>query len=45
MNWHRYLAAVFVTLVLVGCAHPVTGWGQAPYPHESGADMRGGGGM
>src|SRR5271163_979747 len=35
MNCFRWRAAVFVTLVLVGCAQPVTGQGQAPYAPES----------
>jgi hypothetical protein len=55
MNWPRRLAALFVLLVLVGCAQGVTGQAQAPYapyspenngirPEHGGGDGGGGGG-
>jgi len=37
MNWHKWVAAFFVTQALVGCALAVTGQGKppyAPYSHE-----------
>ncbi len=55
MRWHRSLAALFIALVLMGCAQGVTGQAQvphAPYPPEDngirpergGGDGGGGGG-
>jgi hypothetical protein len=44
MNLHRRLAALLVILALGGCAQGATGQGQAPdapYSHDSGADIRG----
>jgi len=44
MNLHRRLAALFLVLALVECAPVPTGQGQAPdapYSHDSGADIRG----
>ena len=46
MILHRLLATLFVILALAGCAQIATGQGQAPaapYSHDSGPDMRGGG--
>lgn len=37
MNLHRWLAAVFVILALVGCAQVATG--QALYAHNDGGGM------
>jgi hypothetical protein len=44
MNLHRRLAALLVILALGGCAPVATGQGRAPdapYSHDSGADIRG----
>jgi len=44
MKLRKRLAALFVILSLGGCAQVATGQGQAPdapYPHDSGADIRG----
>jgi len=44
MNLRKRLVALFVILSLGGCAQVATGQGQAPdapYPHDSGADIRG----
>jgi hypothetical protein len=35
MNLHRWLAAVFVILALVGCAHGLTGPEQSPHAPNS----------
>jgi len=45
MKLHRRLAALFVILAFAGCAPVATGQGQAPdapYSHDSGADIRSG---
>jgi hypothetical protein len=54
MNWVRWLAALFVTLALTGCAQAVPGQAHAPYApyspenngnmHDSGGGSGGGGG-
>jgi hypothetical protein len=51
MNLHRWFAAVFVILALVGCVQLATEPGQAPYApyspenmHDRGGDGGGGGG-
>jgi hypothetical protein len=54
MNWHRWLAALFVTLALTGCAQAVPGQAHARYApyspenngnmHDSGGGSGGGGG-
>ena len=31
MNWYSLLAALFIALVLTGCAQGTTGQAQAPY--------------
>jgi hypothetical protein len=44
MNLHRWLAALFLILALGGCAPLAPGQAQrpdAPYSHDSGADIRG----
>ena len=46
MNLNRRVAAVLVIMALAGCAQGPTSQGQAPsapYSHDSGTDIRGGG--
>ena len=55
MNLHRWLAAVFLTLIFVGCVQGPQSQGQAPYApysldshgnvHDSGGDGGSGGDM
>ena len=55
MNWDKWLAALFVTLALAGCAQAVPGQAHAPYApyspdnngnmHDSGGGGSGGGSM
>jgi hypothetical protein len=44
MNWVRWLAALFVTLALTGCAQAVPGQAHAPYapysPENNGEHAR-----
>jgi hypothetical protein len=54
MNWGRWLAALFITFALAGCAQGVAGQAQTPYGpyspenngnmHDSGGGGGGGGG-